>query len=379
MVISASLQACGVVFPLAMLTSICRSIVTICSGLYLLIGMTRFSSKWILSHSTWYKSRRSGQFAELEEANATICCPNHDLPKRTRNSRKRDGQTLATLTILVWRHSKMNVCALVHAARRAVACLIHGLSHFARSPQFFFELFHSLCVQVLLRRKPGLGFEGPLEIKGTHSGKRGQIAQPQRFVGMLVHVPAYVADSLRRRIGAALSQRPASSTWTKAILLGFGRTLVEPDVLAERLTRSTGRLAIDAGREDAEKKPSVLTGIALLYCSPALVVVQHDIPPKSTSASTFGEIGSPQQVKYCRRVALLTPCQKILGDLQTMSRSPISTKFEFRFNMVDDDPDSDDSCECATKVGATHLDLVNLHLRLELVRLAVIVGVRIVI
>src|ERR1019366_10474022 len=62
MVISASLQACGVVFPFAMLTSICRSIVTICSGLYLLIGMTRFSSKWILSHSTWYKFRRSGQF-----------------------------------------------------------------------------------------------------------------------------------------------------------------------------------------------------------------------------------------------------------------------------------------------------------------------------
>ena len=49
------------VFPLAMLTSICRSIVTICSGLYLLIGMTRFSSKWILSHSTWYKFRRSRQ------------------------------------------------------------------------------------------------------------------------------------------------------------------------------------------------------------------------------------------------------------------------------------------------------------------------------
>src|SRR5580704_7341516 len=42
MVISASLQACGVVFPLAMPTSICRSIVTICSGLYLLFGMTRF-------------------------------------------------------------------------------------------------------------------------------------------------------------------------------------------------------------------------------------------------------------------------------------------------------------------------------------------------
>src|ERR1700691_4626189 len=61
MVISASLQACGVVFPLAMPTSICRSIVTICSGLYLLIGMTRFSSKWILSHSTWYKFRRSRQ------------------------------------------------------------------------------------------------------------------------------------------------------------------------------------------------------------------------------------------------------------------------------------------------------------------------------
>src|SRR5947199_1573369 len=59
MVISASLQAWGVVFPFAMLTSICRSIVTICSGLYLLMGMTRFSSKWILSHSTWHKFCRS--------------------------------------------------------------------------------------------------------------------------------------------------------------------------------------------------------------------------------------------------------------------------------------------------------------------------------
>src|ERR1700675_1063504 len=61
MVISASLQACGVVFPFAMPTSICRSIVTICSGLYLLIGMTSYSSKWILSHSTWYKFCRSRQ------------------------------------------------------------------------------------------------------------------------------------------------------------------------------------------------------------------------------------------------------------------------------------------------------------------------------
>src|SRR5580700_4533157 len=64
MVISASLQACGVVFPFAMLISICRSIVTICSGLYLWMGMTRFSSKWILSHSTWYKNRRSCQAAQ---------------------------------------------------------------------------------------------------------------------------------------------------------------------------------------------------------------------------------------------------------------------------------------------------------------------------
>src|SRR5713226_8326014 len=46
-----------------MLTSICRSIVTICSGLYLCIGMTSFSSKWILSHSTWYKICRSRQRA----------------------------------------------------------------------------------------------------------------------------------------------------------------------------------------------------------------------------------------------------------------------------------------------------------------------------
>jgi hypothetical protein len=56
-----NMQACGVVFPFAMPTSICRSTVTICSGLYLLIGMTRFSSKWILSHPTRYKNGRSRQ------------------------------------------------------------------------------------------------------------------------------------------------------------------------------------------------------------------------------------------------------------------------------------------------------------------------------
>src|SRR5277367_1639622 len=40
MVIWTSLQACGVVFPFAISTSICRSKFTICSGLYLFIGMT---------------------------------------------------------------------------------------------------------------------------------------------------------------------------------------------------------------------------------------------------------------------------------------------------------------------------------------------------
>src|SRR5271163_3755006 len=40
MVIWTSLQACGVVLPFAISTSICRSSVTICSGLYLLIDMT---------------------------------------------------------------------------------------------------------------------------------------------------------------------------------------------------------------------------------------------------------------------------------------------------------------------------------------------------
>ena len=35
----ASLHACGVDFPFATATSICRKIVTICSGLYLCIGI----------------------------------------------------------------------------------------------------------------------------------------------------------------------------------------------------------------------------------------------------------------------------------------------------------------------------------------------------
>jgi hypothetical protein len=96
---------------------------------------------------------------------------------------------------------------------------------------------------------------------------------------MSVHVPANLADSLRGAIRDALRQRLASKARTKAIFLGVGRMLVEPDVLAERLTRGTGRFAVDAGREDTEKKSSVLTGVALLYDSPAFIVVQHGDPP----------------------------------------------------------------------------------------------------
>jgi hypothetical protein len=54
-----------------MLTSICRSIVTICSGLYFLFGMSSFSSKWILSHSTWYKNRRSRQLVSHRKRGET--------------------------------------------------------------------------------------------------------------------------------------------------------------------------------------------------------------------------------------------------------------------------------------------------------------------
>jgi hypothetical protein len=48
-------------FPFAILTSLSRHSVTICSGWYLWMGMTRSSSKWILSRSTWYKFLRSRQ------------------------------------------------------------------------------------------------------------------------------------------------------------------------------------------------------------------------------------------------------------------------------------------------------------------------------
>jgi hypothetical protein len=57
-VIAASLQTCGVVLPFAIPTSICRSKVTICSGLCLLMAMNSFLLGGF-SHSTWYKKRRS--------------------------------------------------------------------------------------------------------------------------------------------------------------------------------------------------------------------------------------------------------------------------------------------------------------------------------
>src|ERR1019366_5093820 len=85
-VISVSLQACGVVFPFATLTSICRSIVTICSGLYLLIGMASFSSKWILFHSTWYKFRRSRHLEALADQHPLVSEPLTTIAVSVRNT-----------------------------------------------------------------------------------------------------------------------------------------------------------------------------------------------------------------------------------------------------------------------------------------------------
>ncbi|MSO21449.1 MAG: hypothetical protein EXQ56_13530, partial [Acidobacteria bacterium] len=59
-VIPASLHACGVVFPLATATSTCRNTVTICSGLYLCIGIFKYLLHEILSHFGWYRNRRAG-------------------------------------------------------------------------------------------------------------------------------------------------------------------------------------------------------------------------------------------------------------------------------------------------------------------------------
>ena len=55
-------QACGVDFPFVTATSICLSTVTICSGLYLSIGILYALLHEILSHFGWYKiSARSNR------------------------------------------------------------------------------------------------------------------------------------------------------------------------------------------------------------------------------------------------------------------------------------------------------------------------------
>jgi hypothetical protein len=61
-------QACGGVFPFAISTSICCSSVSICSGLYFLIGIPGAPSERILSHFRWYKNIRSRQSGRLRIA-----------------------------------------------------------------------------------------------------------------------------------------------------------------------------------------------------------------------------------------------------------------------------------------------------------------------
>jgi hypothetical protein len=60
-VIPASRHACGVALPLATATSICLSRLTICSGLYFLVGIPAVLLRVILYHVRWYKNPRSRQ------------------------------------------------------------------------------------------------------------------------------------------------------------------------------------------------------------------------------------------------------------------------------------------------------------------------------
>src|SRR5271169_1563686 len=64
--IPASRHACGVSFPLAIATSICRKRATICSGVCFFRAIFQLLSYQIFSHFTWYKTRRSRQGDEAE-------------------------------------------------------------------------------------------------------------------------------------------------------------------------------------------------------------------------------------------------------------------------------------------------------------------------
>jgi hypothetical protein len=60
----------GVGFPLLMLLQFGHNIVTICSGVYLWMAMTGFSSKWIFSHTTQISPVRSER---IKRAKLYVC------------------------------------------------------------------------------------------------------------------------------------------------------------------------------------------------------------------------------------------------------------------------------------------------------------------
>src|SRR5271166_5607740 len=90
----ASRHACGVSFPLAIATSICRRRATICSGLCFFLAIFQLLSYQIFSHFTWYKIRRSRQVRVAK----TTPIPSYVLPLS--KARIASARILSTTVVL---------------------------------------------------------------------------------------------------------------------------------------------------------------------------------------------------------------------------------------------------------------------------------------
>src|SRR5581483_2508709 len=184
-----------------------------------------------------------------------------------------NGSSDRTTPVLIRRHTHLRGGPFVQPAARAVARIVHGSGDRVTGPQVALQLVHAAGIRIGLRTDPQNCLESSLQVKWTLAELCAQPLQGDRFVEMLLNVPANGLHHLLLRIAAEGTRAAAQA----GAVAGFFRIIdstKKGDVFTPRPTCRTGWPAINARRRHCKNKLSVLARVTIHHCLPLLVFVK---------------------------------------------------------------------------------------------------------
>ncbi len=140
------------------------------------------------------------RIGELNGADTLFRGGNQHASQRRIGAGVADRRGDGAATVFVGRHAQLRRGALVEAAARAVAGVVHRAGDGVPGLQIALELVHAAGIGIGPGRDAQHCFECALQMKGTLAKFRSQAAQRDRFIQMALDIAAYGLDHFRLRL-----------------------------------------------------------------------------------------------------------------------------------------------------------------------------------